>query len=164
SVAASANGQWVSGQATHYGPFPQFPAWSEPGFQPGAVGVGCASSSNDPRWNAILSGGLLPNPDLPANAATVWPVEYVVAVSEAVYGGAKKDQYCFQKITIRNSNDHSKQITATIVDFCPAGSCLWSANALAHNVDLYGGAAWQALGGATLDGSINIDIIWPGGM
>ncbi|KAI9203939.1 uncharacterized protein BJ171DRAFT_442760 [Polychytrium aggregatum] len=151
---------WVSGEATHYGPFPQYEAWSEPGFQPNAVGVGCASGSNDPRWKAIVAQGLRKNPPFPANKKTVYPIRNLVAVSEAVYGGANKQKYCFQNVAIRNKAN-GKSITATIVDFCPASGCLWKHSALAHNVDIYGGSAWAALGGQAQQGTLEIEVKWP---
>ncbi|KAI9202778.1 uncharacterized protein BJ171DRAFT_600774 [Polychytrium aggregatum] len=149
---------WLEGTATHYGPFPQNPLWSEPGYQPGDVGVGCSDGQpgGDPRWNKVLRAGLRANPSLPINQFTIYPVQYTVAVSEKIYGD--KARYCFQTIQIRRGG---RRINATIVDFCPIGSCLWPESQLATNVDIYGGAAWEALGGGPLDSSVAVEILWP---
>ncbi|KAI8906407.1 hypothetical protein EDD86DRAFT_210645 [Gorgonomyces haynaldii] len=65
-------GDWQAGKATHYGPYPQYPALSEAGYQPLDVGVGCSDGrpGGDPRWNAILKKGTKSNPLM---NSTVWP-------------------------------------------------------------------------------------------
>jgi len=53
---------WTSGYGTHYGPFPSSPHFSEVGYQPQDVGVGCSDGrpGGDPRWKNILSKGVYP--------------------------------------------------------------------------------------------------------
>jgi hypothetical protein len=73
SSVLSSSGAWLEGHATHYGPFPQFPAWSEVGYQPNEVGLGCSTGivGGDPRWNEIIAKGTLTNPLMPS---TIWPI------------------------------------------------------------------------------------------
>jgi len=54
---------WTSGYGTHYGPFPSSPHFSEVGYQPQDVGVGCSDGrpGGDPRWKNILSQGVHPS-------------------------------------------------------------------------------------------------------
>jgi len=56
------NANWTSGFGTHYGPFPSNPHFSEVGYQPNDVGVGCSDGrpGGDPQWNNILSKGVYP--------------------------------------------------------------------------------------------------------
>jgi hypothetical protein len=180
------------GKATHYGPFPIYPAFSELGYQALDVGVGCSNGQpgGDPRWQKILSAGTfndseiqsmaninvtfppempIPNPKfknqvLDQLRTTVWPKAYTVAVSEKAYGGKNKQLICFQPIKIRNAKNPSYQITAYIVDFCPATGCNWPRDELTSNVDVYGQAAWFALGGTVGGGLLSIEVEWPPGI
>ncbi|KAI9193117.1 uncharacterized protein BJ171DRAFT_533808 [Polychytrium aggregatum] len=163
ALALGVDAQWRAGQATHYGPFPDYLPLSEAGYQANDVGVGCSNGQpgGDPHWNAILSKGVYPPLNNSINIGTVWPKTATVAVSEAMYGFANKDKVCWSTLTIRNAANHSQTVQAIVVDFCPANGCLWPADQLANNVDLYGEATWNALGGGLLDGTVNIEIIWP---
>lgn len=59
---------------------------------------------------------------------------------------------------IRNAKNRSRTITAHVVDFCPANGCLWDNQ---FNVDVYGQAAWMALGGDLDAGNLEIEVDWP---
>jgi hypothetical protein len=173
---------WRSGKATHYGPFPALPHFSEAGYQAQDVGVGCSNGEpgGDPRWNKILNYGIYNSTQKRSMAylngsdqdnlklqvlnnleTSVWPVAFTVAVSERAYGGKNKKIACFQTLKIRNSKNHSFIVEASIVDFCPSNGCLWKSNELANNLDLYGQALWQALGADLNAGVIEIDVLWP---
>ncbi|KAI8923675.1 hypothetical protein BC831DRAFT_470135, partial [Entophlyctis helioformis] len=154
-------GEWVRGKATHYGPFPSYPPFSEIGYQANDVGVGCSNGQpgGDPRWNAILAQGTVPNPVM---NSTVWPVVPTVAVSEAAWGFGNKNRICFQTVRIRNARNTSLELTAHVVDFCPAAGCLWKAEERHRNVDLYGETTFRRLGG--VDGVIEIEVVWPAGL
>lgn len=173
---------WRSGKATHYGPFPALPNFSENGYQDLDIGVGCSNGvpGGDPRWNYILEQGIynstqkrsfanLNGSDLDSLKlqvlnnleTTVWPVAFTVAVSERAYGGRNKKNACYQTVYIRNSQNHSYIVNASIVDFCPANGCLWKPHELANNVDLYGQALWQALGADLDAGVLEVDVLWP---
>ncbi|KAL2914081.1 hypothetical protein HK105_206339 [Polyrhizophydium stewartii] len=165
AAAASlvAAGDWLRGKATHYGPYPSFPGLSEAGYYPNDVGVGCSNGQpgGDPRWKAITAKGLIPNP---LDNNTVWPVVATVAVSETIWGSDNKAKICFQKVQIRNAVNQSLHVEAYVVDFCPTNGCLWPRSELRYNVDIYGQRTFQALGGGLLDGTIDIEVIWPDGI
>lgn len=173
---------WRSGKATHYGPFPALPNFSEIGYQTNQVGVGCSNGQpgGDPRWNKILEKGVydtlqikemanLNGSDLDglklqvldSLSETVWPLSFTVAVSERAYGGQNKRNSCYQTVYIRNSKNHSYIVNASIVDFCPLDGCLWKSHELENNLDLYGQALWTALGAGLDDGVLEIDVLWP---
>jgi hypothetical protein len=154
------SGAFQTGKATHYGPFPDFPAWSEPGYYPNDVGVGCSTGvpGGDPNWNSILSKGVQRNP---LSEMTVWPITPTVAVSEAAWN--KKD-VCWKTLKIRNKNNPSLQVEAVIVDFCPRNGCLWNRTERSFNVDIYGQETWKKLGGGVLDGKMQIEVAWPAGL
>ena len=145
------------------GPYPANPSMNEPGYYPNNVGVACSNGQpgGDPRFNEILSSGVLRNP---LNNFTVWPISFTVAVSEAAWGLANKDQICFQKIGIRNALNHSQSIEASIVDFCPASGCNWPTDQLKTNVDLYGQYSFWSVGGAANGSSVSVEIRWPTGI
>ncbi|KAJ3188585.1 hypothetical protein HDU85_004299 [Gaertneriomyces sp. JEL0708] len=167
SRGCEADAGWVAGRATHYGPYPSFPAHSEPGYQPDGTGVGCAIAEpgGDPRWNAIIAEkGTYTNP---LNNATVWPKLATVAVSQAAYGSTPEDKahMCFQRIKLRSRiNPSLPAIDAAVIDWCPAGKCNWSKEELPFNVDLYGEYTWKALGGQDGGGKIDIEVYWPDGI
>jgi hypothetical protein len=94
---------------------------------------------------------------------TVWPITFTVAVSEKAYGGSNKNRVCYQPILITNTQT-KKNIIAIIVDFCPTNGCLWPSNQLDSNVDIYGQAAWLALGAGLTNGTMPISIQWPAGV
>ncbi|KAI9343485.1 hypothetical protein BDR26DRAFT_801321 [Obelidium mucronatum] len=156
---------WYSGYSTHYGPFPQQWGASEIGYLPNDIGVGCSSGvpGGDPRWNAILAAnGVYPSP---AGTQTVWPKIATVAVSQKYWAGNYAPTYkapiCFQQLWIRNKYDHSKHITAYVVDFCPSAGCTWGEMEIGYNVDMYGGVSWDLLGGSPMDSKIEVEIVWP---
>ncbi|KAI9199639.1 uncharacterized protein BJ171DRAFT_410643, partial [Polychytrium aggregatum] len=156
---------WVPGHATHYGPYPQYPAWSEVGYLPGDIGVGCSNGQpgGDPNWDAILSNGTYPSP---AGTQTVWPIVATVAVSQKYWasnytGQTYRAPICWNSIWIRNPAFPNDVVEAQIVDYCPTQGCTWSEDELPYNVDIYGGATWTTLHGQTLDAKIAIEIIWP---
>jgi len=153
---------WTSGFGTHYGPFPSNPHFSEIGYQPNDVGVGCSDGrpGGDPQWNKILSYGVYPSPNIVNHEKTVWPKVYTVAVSAAVWN---KEDVCWKTIKIRNKKKPDFSIEAYIVDFCPIGHCLWKEKYLARNVDIYGEKAWLALGADLNDSKLDIEIEWPEG-
>eukprot|EP00842_Homolaphlyctis_polyrhiza_P004479 jgi/Hompol1/5031/HPOL_000566-RA len=153
----SSSNQWLGGIATHYGPCPSDPSENEIGFQPNEVGVGCSNGDpgGDPHWNAILRQGTRRNP---LDNSTVWPLIPVVAVSESAW---VKSEVCWQSILIRNAANHSMQVTAVIVDFCPTQGCLWAKQNLSRNVDIYGDVTFFQLGGVLVDGIIDIEVQWP---
>ena len=156
-------GGWQSGIATHYGPFPGYPAANEAGYQPNDVGVGCSNGQpgGDPRWLAILAKGTKTNPLL---NSTVWPLVATVAVAQSAWGFSNKEKVCFQPISIRAVGTQSTVLNAYIVDFCPAAGCNWSSSERPFAVDLYGQDSWVTLGG-TLNGSkINVEVKWPPGL
>jgi len=157
------NTNWTSGYGTHYGPFPSQPHFSEIGYQPNDVGVGCSDGrpGGDPNWNKILEKGVYPSPNLVNHENTVWPVTYTVAVSLAVWN---KEDVCWKTIKIRNKKKPEYVIEAHIVDFCPIGHCQWSDKYLARNVDIYGEKAWFALGADSNDSKLEIEIEWPKGV
>jgi hypothetical protein len=95
------------------------------------------------------------------NPNTVWPKTPTVAVSG--FAWAKKD-ICWKTVTIRNKNDKSLTIEAVVVDFCPSSGCLWNRRERAWNVDIYGVRSFQALGGRTDGGNIDVEIAWPAGL
>ncbi|KAL6610902.1 hypothetical protein LY90DRAFT_502078 [Neocallimastix californiae] len=156
------NVNWTSGYGTHYGPFPSNPHFSEVGYQPNDVGVGCSDGrpGGDPQWKSILSKGVYPAPNIVNHENTVWPVAYTVAVSAAVWN---KEDVCWKSIKIRNKNKPENVIEAYIVDFCPIGYCLWKDKYLARNVDIYGEKAWLALGADVNESNLDIEIEWPKG-
>ncbi|KAI9011456.1 hypothetical protein BC832DRAFT_346497 [Gaertneriomyces semiglobifer] len=162
-----ADAGWVPGRATHYGPYPSFPAHSEPGYQLNGVGVGCAIAEpgGDPRWNAILAEkGTYTNP---LNNQTAWPKLATVAVSQAAYASTPEDRarMCFQRIKLRSRTDPNLPvIDAAVVDWCPAAGCNWSKDELPFNVDLYGEYTWKQLGGQDGGGMIDIEVYWPDGI
>ncbi|ORX61038.1 hypothetical protein BCR36DRAFT_273412, partial [Piromyces finnis] len=145
------------------GPFPSLPHFSEIGYQPNDVGVGCSDGrpGGDPKWNEILAKGVYPPPNIVNHEKTVWPVTYTVAVALAVWN---KEDVCWKKIKIRNKNKPEYVIEATIVDFCPIGHCLWKDEYLARNVDIYGEKAWNALGADPNESKLQIEIEWPAGV
>ncbi|ORY73295.1 hypothetical protein LY90DRAFT_403049, partial [Neocallimastix californiae] len=145
------------------GPFPSNPHFSEVGYQPNDVGVGCSDGrpGGDPQWKSILSKGVYPSPNIVNHEKTVWPVAYTVAVSAAVWN---KEDICWKSIKIRNKNKPNLVIEAYIVDFCPIGYCLWKDNYLARNVDIYGEKAWLALGADVNESNLDIEIEWPKGV
>ncbi|KAJ3027653.1 UNVERIFIED_CONTAM: hypothetical protein HDU68_003411, partial [Siphonaria sp. JEL0065] len=156
---------WYSGYSTHYGPFPQQWGASEIGYLPNDIGVGCSSGvpGGDPHWNAILAAnGVYPSPN---GTQTVWPKIATVAVSQKYwasnYSPTFKAPICWQQLWIRNKYDHTKHITAYVVDFCPSAGCTWGEMELGYNVDMYGGASWEALGGNPMDSKIEVEIVWP---
>jgi len=157
------NVNWTSGYGTHYGPFPSNPHFSEVGYQPNDVGVGCSDGrpGGDPQWKSILSKGVYPAPNIVNHENTVWPVAYTVAVSAAVWN---KEDVCWKSIKIRNKNKPKNVIEAYIVDFCPIGHCLWKDKYLARNVDIYGEKAWLALGADINESNLDIEIEWPKGV
>ena len=173
---------WISGLATHYGPFPILPHFSEIGYQLLDVGVGCSNGQpgGDPRWNKILNDGVydrdqmeimaningssldsIKRQNLDLLSKSIWPKSFTVAVSERAYGGSNKVNSCFQTLQIRNSKNHSLIVNATIVDFCPTNGCLWPLNQVSRNLDLYGQALWTALGAQSQDSKVEIDVLWP---
>lgn len=154
---------WTTGYSTHYGPFPSNPQFSEIGYQPNDVGVGCSNGypGGDPEWLKILANGTYPAPNIVNHEKTVWPVVYTVAVSAAVWN---RDDICWQKLSIRNHHHPEYKIEAYVVDFCPIGYCLWKDEYLARNIDLYGEKAWVALGGDISESKMKIDIEWPKGV
>ncbi|ORX82116.1 hypothetical protein BCR32DRAFT_203107 [Anaeromyces robustus] len=154
---------WTSGYGTHYGPFPSNPHFSEVGYQPNDVGVGCSDGrpGGDPQWNKILDQGLNPSPNIANHEKTIWPKAYTVAVSAAVWN---KEDVCWKSIKIRNKKKPKFSIEAYIVDFCPIGHCLWKDKYLARNVDIYGEKAWVALGADINDSKLDIEIEWPEGV
>ncbi|OAJ42648.1 hypothetical protein BDEG_26075 [Batrachochytrium dendrobatidis JEL423] len=136
---------------------------SENGYQFNDVGVGCSNGEpgGDPRWNSIKDHGLIQNP---LDSKTVWPIVPTVAVSEFSWGGSNKDKICYQTLNIRNAHNHSQRLTAYVVDFCPTKGCMWSAKERQFNVDIYGQRTFSRLGGALMDGIIDIEIQWPTGI
>jgi len=154
---------WTSGYGTHYGPFPSSPHFSEVGYQPQDVGVGCSDGrpGGDPRWKNILSKGVYPPPNLVGHQNTVWPVAYTVAVSLAVWN---KEDVCWKTLKIRNKNKPEYMIEAYIVDFCPIGYCQWKDKYLSRNVDIYGEKAWFALGADQNISKLEVEIEWPEGV
>jgi len=157
------NTNWTLGSGTHYGPFPSEPHFSEPGYQPNDVGIGCSDGrpGGDPKWNAILAKGVYPPPNIINHEQTVWPVTYTVAVAAAVWN---KEDICWKKLKIRNKKKPKNVIEAYIVDFCPIGKCLWNKKDLARNVDIYGEKAWTALGGNSGESKLALEIEWPEGV
>jgi hypothetical protein len=153
-------GNFQPGRATHYGPFPDFPSFSEPGYYPNDVGVGCSTGvpGGDPNWNRILEKGVRTNP---LSEKTVWPIVPTVAVSQAAWN---KDQVCWKTIKIRNRKNPSLEVEAVIVDFCPANGCLWNQTERPFNVDIYGQETWKMLGGGLLEGKMDVEIAWPAGL
>lgn len=160
SIPWNSSGNFQNGKSTHYGPYPSFPAYSEPGFQEKDVGVGCSNGEigGDPNWNKILQRGTRVNPLL---NATIWPLTPTVAVSEAAW---PKKSICWKSLRIRNRNDHSLFIDAIVVDFCPKNGCLWAKNSREYNVDIYGEESWKALGGGLTQGVLDVEIMWPEGL
>jgi len=82
----------------------------------------------------------------------------LVAVSQAIYGD--KSKYCWKDLTIVN-RANGKSVVAKIVDFCPTNGCNWQKGELANNVDIYGQATWNLLGGGNSDGVMDIQVTWP---
>jgi len=154
---------WTSGFGTHYGPFPSNPHFSEVGYQPNDVGVGCSDGrpGGDPHWQKILSKGVYPSPNIVNHEKTVWPVAYTVAVSLAVWN---KEDVCWKTLKIRNKKKPQFVIEAYIVDFCPIGHCLWEDDYLPRNVDIYGEKAWLALGADVNESNLDVEIEWPKGL
>ncbi|KAJ3034430.1 hypothetical protein HDV00_005050 [Rhizophlyctis rosea] len=152
--------QWVPGHSTHYGPFPSDPTQNEAGYRDLEVGVGCSTGTSDPEWSEILSHGVW-NSTL--DPGVVWPQVATVAVSQYIYSPIR-NQVCWQKIQIRNANNHSATVEARVVDWCPTNGCNWSPSQRAFNVDIYGEKTWYALGGSKSGGSLNIEIQWPNGV
>jgi hypothetical protein len=154
------NGEFQSGMATHYGPFPGFPPYSEIGYQPMDVGVGCSNGQpgGDPKWLEVLGNGVRSNPLL---NSTVWPMAPTVAVSAAAWS---KKVICWQSLQIRNKNNPSLVISARVVDFCPKEGCHWSPNSRHFNVDIYGQDTWEKLGGGLTDGQLEVEVSWPSGL
>lgn len=154
---------WTRGHGTHYGPFPSDPHFSEIGYQPQDVGVGCSDGrpGGDPEWNKILAQGVYPSPNIVGHERTVWPVKFTVAVSAAVWD---KEDICWKTLKIRNKNKPDFEIEAIVVDFCPIGYCNWEDRYLARNADIYGENGWRALGADISDHSVEIEIEWPKGI
>ncbi|KAJ3053827.1 hypothetical protein HK097_003293 [Rhizophlyctis rosea] len=151
--------KWIPGKSTHYGPFPSDPTASEAGYRANEVGVGC-SVGKTPQWEEILSHGTYNNTADPGN---IWPIIPTVAVSQYIYQPIR-DKMCFAKIQIRNANNHSATVEASVVDWCPSNGCLWSKEERAFNVDVYGEKTWFALGGQGSRGTLDIEIQWPAGV
>ena len=166
-ITGIANAQSIrEGRGTHYGPWPSFPYMSEPGYQPLNVGVGCSTGvpGGDPQFNEILAQGTYPAPA--GNPTTIWPKAHCVAVSEAVWGGARKQSTCWETLKITNKAT-GITITAYIVDFCPTNGCLWKKDELYNNVDIYGEETWKALGADPKNdaiGVLDLEIEWPSSM